>query len=532
MTLPTRHEVCVERLAILDQQIDSLRATLASRAGADLDQALSALELTLATLIQSRSVYAKTLVEFERARPARTPSEEYALAQRSAAVPGSTDGMAVLRRVAELHATPGADPDECLHVLVDAGMALTGAPRAMLRLHDDKTGTLRIAAQRGFEESFLSIFDVLDAGAGTERHRTLQAGARVVVVNVDAMPGLPDDMTRQALVEAGVRAVMFVPLMDGDRGLVGALSMHFPAPHVPDGESLSALDFLARLATAFLAGSRTQQALEAAALQLTQTFENAAVGLARCTRDLRFVAANAAYARLNGLPRGNIVGRGIVDLMGAEAFEAIRLHVERVLQGTWVEYEIEVAVSAKGSRWLRVTNAPWREGTEVVGWLATVSDVTERRLAQDELRAANRRYDGLLELLARTQLELDQVKRHLTADVIELETLYLTAQVGLTSFDRELRCTRISQRMAEINGVPVDASLGRHLREYIPGPLADHAEPLLRRVMDTGVPIVGMEVTGETKAGVQRNWRVNYSPVRASDGQVAGVAVAVLDVTD
>jgi len=531
MNPPTRHEVCVERLAILDQQIDSLRATLA-KAGIERDQASSALELTLATLVQSRSVYEKTLAEFERTRVGLPGADGFLLSRRPAALAGDPRRFAALRRVADLQVTPGADLGEWSRAVVDASMELSGAPQAILQLRDEATGTQRIAAQRGFEEPFLSIFDVLDAGVGSERSRALHGGTRVVVADVDDMPGLVDDMTRQVFVEAGVRAVTFVPLLDVDRNPVGALSLCFPTLLAPDDDTLSGLDLLARLATGFFAGHRTQRALEAAALQLTQTFENAAVGLARVTRDLRFIAANAAYARLNGLPRDGIVGRGIVELIGPEAFETIRVHVERVLAGTWVEYEIEMPVSARGSRWLRVTNAPWKEGSEVVGWLATVSDVTDRRLAQAELRASNRRYDGLLELLAKTQLELDYVKRQLTEDVIELEAVYLTAQVGLTSFDRDLRCTRISQRMAEINGVPVDASLGRHLREYIPSPLADLAEPLLRRVLDTGEPIIGVEVTGETKAGVQRNWRVNYSPVRATNGEVAGVAVAVLDVTD
>ncbi len=51
-------------------------------------------------------------------------------------------------------------------------------------------------------------------------------------------------------------------------------------------------------------------------------------GLTRCSRDLRYVWANEAYAALCGVAVGQIAGRLIVDVMGQQAFDAIRPYVE------------------------------------------------------------------------------------------------------------------------------------------------------------------------------------------------------------
>ena len=59
------------------------------------------------------------------------------------------------------------------------------------------------------------------------------------------------------------------------------------------------------------------------------------------------------------------------------------------------------------------------------------------------------------------------------AEHIELEQLYDHAPVGLCFMDCELRFVRINKQMAAINGAPVEAHIGRTLRDIIPK-IADH----------------------------------------------------------
>ncbi|PAP77123.1 PAS domain S-box protein [Rubrivirga marina] len=146
------------------------------------------------------------------------------------------------------------------------------------------------------------------------------------------------------------------------------------------------------------------------------------------------------------------------------------------------------------------------------GYAKVLRDNTQRRAAEDALRASERT----------AQARLD-----------ELEAVYATAPVGLCVLDRDFRYVRINQHLAEINGLPVEAHLGRTIFEVVPD-LADEAAGVLRQIFETGDPVLGIEITGETAAapGVERTWVENWLPLRDRDGHVVGVNVVAEDVTE
>ncbi|MGE0081451.1 MAG: PAS domain S-box protein [Thiohalomonadaceae bacterium] len=115
----------------------------------------------------------------------------------------------------------------------------------------------------------------------------------------------------------------------------------------------------------------------------------------------------------------------------------------------------------------------------------------------------------------------------------ELELIYRTAPVGLCVLDRDLRFVRINERLAEINGLPPEAHLGRTVREVVPE-VARRNEALLRKVLATGEPVLDFEVTATTPAqpGVQRTWLSQYWPLRDENGAICGINVVAEEITD
>lgn len=114
-----------------------------------------------------------------------------------------------------------------------------------------------------------------------------------------------------------------------------------------------------------------------------------------------------------------------------------------------------------------------------------------------------------------------------------LAALVDNTPVGFAFLDPQLRYMRVNAALAQTNGLPVEAHPGRSLREVNPG-LAHSLEPLLQRVMDSSVPVVNLEVSGEGKGtpGALRHTLVSVFAVHSPTGKFFGLAVFVLDNTE
>ncbi len=126
-----------------------------------------------------------------------------------------------------------------------------------------------------------------------------------------------------------------------------------------------------------------------------------------------------------------------------------------------------------------------------------------------------------------------QAETTLQQQLSEIESIYKTAPVGLCFVDTDLRFIRINEQLAEINGLPVSEHLGRTLREIVPE-MADQLEPLYRQVIESGEPILNLEVAGTNRAqpGVLRHWCICYYPQKDRHQHVMGVNVMVQEITE
>ena len=101
----------------------------------------------------------------------------------------------------------------------------------------------------------------------------------------------------------------------------------------------------------------------------------------------RFV--NKAYAERFGFTPEQCAGKHIRDVAGEQAYQTVRPHIEAVLTGQTVEFESEIPYQgALGTRWMRCIYAPVRTSgeQEVNSLVATVTDITERKEAEELLR--------------------------------------------------------------------------------------------------------------------------------------------------
>ncbi len=115
----------------------------------------------------------------------------------------------------------------------------------------------------------------------------------------------------------------------------------------------------------------------------------------------------------------------------------------------------------------------------------------------------------------------------------EIEAMYNTLPVGLAVLDPGLRYRRVNEQMADINGIPASQHLGKTVRELLPQ-LADFGEATAARVLESGEPVMGLEVKGVTPADPSREhtWVEHWVPFLDPGGKIAGINIVVEDVTE
>ncbi|MCP3139939.1 sensor histidine kinase [Pyxidicoccus xibeiensis] len=116
-----------------------------------------------------------------------------------------------------------------------------------------------------------------------------------------------------------------------------------------------------------------------------------------------------------------------------------------------------------------------------------------------------------------------------------LSELMASVPLGMAIIGLDLRYVEVSEAMAAMNGLPREAHLGRLMAEVLGNePSARDVLRRVRRVLETGEPLVGVEIVHrEPGGGVEgtRVYRASYHPLRR-EGEVVAASIYVEDMTE
>ena len=234
--------------------------------------------------------------------------------------------------------------------------------------------------------------------------------------------------------------------------------------------------------------------------QLERVLNETPFMLTRCSRDMRYVFVSRAYAHMLGRDAGEIQGKPIADIMGAEGFADIRPYVERVLGGERVEYETHVHFSGVGARLLRVVYTPDRDRQgRVEGWIASILDVTDQVGARDARALA-------------TSIVESSVDAIVTKDLNGIIASWNVAAQQLFGYSA-----------AEMIGTPI--------HRLIPPERQSEEDDLLAR-LKRGERIEHFETVRIAKDGRRLDVSVTLSPLRNATGTIVGASKIARDVSD
>jgi len=156
--------------------------------------------------------------------------------------------------------------------------------------------------------------------------------------------------------------------------------------------------------------NRAEEALREREEQLRFVTDHVPVFIVHCDQEARFKFVNAAYAGRFGARPESIVGKRIREVVGTQAYESFRHHVEKALGGSRVEFEEKIPYEQLGERWMHCVYVPEKApDDEVIGFVAVIHDVTTRRAAEEALRESEEHFRSLAEGMPHMVWECDRL---------------------------------------------------------------------------------------------------------------------------
>ena len=223
---------------------------------------------------------------------------------------------------------------------------------------------------------------------------------------------------------------------------------------------------------------RAEAALRESETRVLLVMENLPAPVAYVDNRQRYQFVNNAYESWLGRPRDDIVGRQVRDVLGDENYDRMQGQIERTLAGDPVSFEMMISLRGE-ERHVHASYVPHagKQG-EIEGMFALITDITDRKRAEEVLRESE----------ARVRMVLDNV-----ADCI------------VTS-DEKGRILSFNPAAERVFGYAADEVIGENVSLLMDAPDRGRHGAYIRSYLRTGKgKILGVgprDVTGRRKDGL------------------------------
>ncbi len=279
---------------------------------------------------------------------------------------------------------------------------------------DESAGRLCLKAFAGITEEQAREIEWLDYGVAVCDCAALD-GCRLVAENILETP----DPRTELVKSYGIQAYACHPLVAHNR-VLGTLSFGTRTrTHFTDGE-LSLMGAIADLVANAMQHKQTEDALRETRDYLDRLLDYANAPVIVWDFDLRITRFNRAFQRLTGLSEDDLLGRQLDLLFPEKTREKSLAQIRRTLAGErWEAEEIPI-LRADGSVGTVLWNSATiyaSDGKRAIATIAQSQDITERKLAEEEIRNLNQELTARAEALEMANTELQSFSYSVSHDL-------------------------------------------------------------------------------------------------------------------
>jgi PAS domain S-box-containing protein len=270
--------------------------------------------------------------------------------------------------------------------------------------------------------------------------------------------------------------------------------------------------------------------------------ESLMVGITAMDREGRQSYVNPSFCKMIGWSKEELVGGKMPFLYWPpEEMRRIQESFKAILSNEESSGTLELRFQRKsGERFdALILFSPLKDGQKnVIGWIGSVGDVTERKKKDEEIQKLNR---ALEQRITERTAELQTLNNQLKSKLVELQqtqeglresedrfrTAIRNSPITVFQQDRDLRATWIYNPFPNLN--PEDF-LGKTDFELASHQEASRLTKIKRRVLKSGE---GVRL--ETQAAIHgevRYFDLTIEPLRDLDGNITGVTCVSIDITD
>ena len=157
----------------------------------------------------------------------------------------------------------------------------------------------------------------------------------------------------------------------------------------------------------------------------------------------------------------------------------------------------------------------------------------EAQEVSDELEIANQCLGSALADAEDARRGAENAARERQETLRLFEVVLSRASIGFALLDKHLHFLSINETLASMNGFPVAEHIGRHVLERVPQEIAPKLKQVLDDVLETGRPVLGLELaaTSSGDASRVRHGIASYYPVSGDGTRPTVIGVLVEDTT-